>query len=71
MSKIIPQAAKIPTEARLARLPKTMELTGVKRSSLYAMVKAGQFPKPIKLSSRCSAWVVAELEEWIASKIAE
>ena len=55
----------------LERLPAIMVRTGLKRSSLYALVAAGHFPKPIKLSKRSSAWIVKEVEGWIADRIAE
>jgi len=45
--------------------------TGLSRSHLYALAKAGQFPKPVKLSERSSAWVESEVNEWIEDRIAE
>jgi prophage regulatory protein len=55
---------------RLIRLPEVHRLTGLGRSQIYALAKAGQFPKPIKLSERCSAWNHADVSAWIAARIA-
>jgi len=41
--------------------------TGLSRSKLYAMVKAGNFPAPIRLSARCVRWTSESVRGWIAS----
>jgi len=55
----------------LERLPAIMARTGLKRSSVYALMATGHFPKPVKLSERSSAWIVKEVDSWIADRIAE
>jgi prophage regulatory protein len=55
----------------LERLPAIMMRTGLKRSSVYALIAAGYFPKPVKLSERSSAWIVKEVNSSIADRIAE
>lgn len=37
-------------------------------STLWAKVKAGQFPAPVKLSAGVTAWRVEDVREWIASR---
>jgi predicted DNA-binding transcriptional regulator AlpA len=34
-------------------------------ATLWRMVKAGTFPKPVKLTSRITAWRVEEIREFI------
>ncbi len=41
---------------QLVRLPKVLEALGIPRSSFYAGIKKGIFPKPVKLGERTSAW---------------
>jgi len=57
--------ANIHPETRL-RLEAVEELTGVKKTKLYELIKSGQFPAPERLSLRCSRWragdVLAHLE---------
>ena len=56
---------------KLIKLPKVMAKTGLSRSHLYALAQQGEFPKPIKLSERSSAWVESEVDGWIEERIAE
>ena len=55
----------------LLRLPEVESATGKKRSAIYAEIQAGTFPRPVKIGTRASAWVAAEVQSWIASRIAE
>ena len=43
------------------RLPQVLAVYPVSRSKLYADIKAGKFPAPLKLSERVSAWKVETL----------
>jgi prophage regulatory protein len=53
---------------RLMRLPEVAQLTGLPRSTIYAMVAKGLFPKPIKLSERSSAWRSDELDQFVEAR---
>lgn len=54
----------------LERLPKVRARCGLSRSEIYRRIAAGDFPKPIKLGERASAWAEHEVTAWIASRIA-
>ena len=54
---------------RLIKLPEVSRLTGVPPSSVYWRVSRGEFPRPIKIGERASAWNSDEVENWIATKI--
>lgn len=56
---------------RLLRLPKVLERTGLGRTMIYTLAKRGEFPAPIKLTSRSSAWSEAAVNAWIEARIAE
>jgi prophage regulatory protein len=58
------------TETRLIRLPAVCELTGLSRSSVYALSKTEGFPKAVKLTERSSAWSESAVRAWIAGRIA-
>jgi prophage regulatory protein len=34
------------------------------------MARAGKFPKPVRISERCVAWIASEVESWLADRIA-
>ena len=62
---------------RILRLPEILSVTGWARSTLYAKVDAGQFPKPIKLdpAGRSVGWpendVLAHQQARIAARDTE
>lgn len=37
-------------------------------ATLWRKVQDGSFPKPIKLSSRITAWRLADIESWLESR---
>lgn len=37
--------------------------------TLWRMVKAGTFPKPVKLGERIIAWNIEEVQAWMDEKI--
>jgi prophage regulatory protein len=53
---------------KILRLPEVIEVTGLGRSTIYAKVAQGQFPKPIKLGDRATGWLDTEIYDWILSK---
>ena len=56
---------------QLLKMPEVRAKTGLSRSHLYALAQNGEFPKPIKLSERSSAWVESEVQDWIDTRIAQ
>lgn len=54
---------------RLLRLPAVEAKCGLGKSAIYAGMKAGTFPKCIKLGPRAAAWPESDISNWIASKI--
>ena len=51
-------------EIRLIRLKEVLAICGKSRSSVYDAIKKGDFPKPVKLQGRSSAWIKSEVEQW-------
>lgn len=54
---------------RLLKLKEVISTTGLSRSYVYELAKAGTFPQPLKLSERSSAWVESEVQQWIDERI--
>lgn len=52
------------------RLPQLKQRLGVSGSSIWAWVKEGKFPKPVKLSDNITAWEAQAVEKWAAERIA-
>ena len=61
------------TSIRALRLPQVIDKTGISRSQLYRMVKAGTFPPSYQLSDTGSivAWDEIEINAWLADKFSE
>lgn len=55
---------------RFLRLDEVKARTGLSRSTIYAYVQEGRFPRPVPISTRCVGWIEAELDDWIAARIA-
>lgn len=55
---------------RLLRLPDVQHQVGLGRSAIYARIKAGTFPSPVKIGTRVSAWPAADIDAWVAQQIA-
>lgn len=53
---------------RLLRLPDVEACTGLKKSTIYAAIRSGSFPKPVMVGARSVAWRAAEVEAWCASR---
>lgn len=51
------------------RLKEVLSICGKSRSSVYASIKSGNFPAPIKVGGRSSAWVKSEVLQWAQSCI--
>lgn len=59
-------AEKLRIALAILRLKQVKARTGRSRSSIYADVKAGQFPSPINIGRRAVGWPENEVEDWIA-----
>ena len=55
---------------RVIRLPEVKQRTGLSRSSIYRLMAEASFPQSCKLGERIIAWVEADIEKWLAEKIA-
>ena len=58
------------TSQKILRRRDVERATGLGRSSLYAYMAEGTFPRPIKLSQRSVGWIAAEVDAWIAQRTA-
>ncbi|WP_075111677.1 helix-turn-helix transcriptional regulator [Noviherbaspirillum massiliense] len=51
---------------RLAQL--VPHIIPIGRSTLWLKVKTGEFPQPVKLSARITAWRVEDVRAWMDSR---
>lgn len=69
MSNLTKQTITQHNAIQFYRLKQLKQRLGVSGSSIWAWVKAGKFPKPIKLSENTTAWSAADIEIWAQSRI--
>jgi len=53
---------------QLLRRPEVERRIGLARSSIYRMMDAGEFPRPIRIGRRAVAWRVSDLDRWQAER---
>ena len=59
------------SQITLYRCKSVLEMTGLKRSSLYKLINLGMFPKPIKITATAVAWPSNQVEDWVLNRILE
>lgn len=50
---------------RLLRISQVKELTGMGKTMIYRLVRAGRFPQPYKPGGYASRWSESEVSDWI------
>ncbi len=53
---------------KLVRPDELAAMLGVCRHTIYHWVRHGQFPEPIKIGQRASAWRLEDIERWLAER---
>ncbi|WP_082643581.1 helix-turn-helix transcriptional regulator [Ruegeria denitrificans] len=53
------------------RRPDVESLVGLSRSTIYAMIADGTFPRPIKLGKRAVGWRQSDVLTWLESRASE
>ena len=46
-------------------------ITGLSRSTIYALMDRGEFPRPVKLSARAVAWPDSIVQAWLDERAAQ
>lgn len=52
---------------KILRLPAVLERVGLSRSSIYARIKIGDFPAPVRLGVHAVGWLESAVDEWVRS----
>ena len=53
----------------IIKLSKLKDVVPLSTTSIYRLIKKGEFPKQIKLSERSSVWLLEEIEQWLENQI--
>jgi prophage regulatory protein len=55
---------------RFLRMPELTKVTGLQRSTLYRLMRDGQFVQAVKITPRCTAWPESLVLAWVQDRIA-
>ncbi|HRN76526.1 AlpA family phage regulatory protein [Ottowia sp.] len=56
---------------RLLRLPDVEQLAGIKKSTIYQLMREGKFPQCVRITRRLSAWPESAVLTWVHERIRE
>jgi prophage regulatory protein len=56
---------------RILRISQVVEKVGLSAPTIWRLCSSGEFPKPIKISKGCTAWLEQEIDALIDAKAAE
>jgi prophage regulatory protein len=65
------QIAERIAACRLMRLREVADVTSIGRATIYAMMKEGEFPRPVSVTKRRVAWKHADILDWLESREAQ
>ena len=54
---------------RFLKLQQVMDKTTLCLSSIYLLIKAGDFPKNVTVMGKRKAWLESEVDDWMMSKM--
>lgn len=69
--QVVHQSRPVVPRDRLVRLPGVEELTGCKKSTIYELMRAGKFPKSVRVNARMVAWSETAVLQWVQDRISE
>ena len=58
-----------PVPEKLLRLPAVIAIVSLQKSAIYAQVKGGTFPAPVKLSRRAVGWPESRIAAWVDERV--
>ena len=53
---------------RLLRREEVETRCGIARTTIYRLMRCGEFPEPIKVGPRAVRWPASEIESWVAGR---
>jgi prophage regulatory protein len=54
---------------RLLRLEAVEALVGLRKSTIYLLMKRGEFPRCVQLTARCVAWPESKVLQFVQDRI--
>jgi len=64
-TKTPPSLAMLAFPDALVNISVVSAITGLSASSIFRKTTAGQFPEPVRMSSRCTRWKAGSVMAWL------
>lgn len=59
-----------PVRDTFMRLHQVEQVTGLKKSTLYRLMREKKFVQAVQITPRCTAWPASKVYEWVQERIA-
>lgn len=56
------------TAGSILRLKQVIAITGLSKSTIYAMIASGDFPSQVRLGARAVGWLADAIFAWVAAR---
>ncbi len=56
---------------RFIRIAEVIKIVGLSQSTIYSMVKRGEFPRQVAVTSRLVGWPESAVLQWVQDRIAK
>ncbi|MCS3600988.1 prophage regulatory protein [Buttiauxella sp. BIGb0471] len=66
---LLPRGNACPENLRLIRITDVINLTGLRKSTIYLKVKNNEFPTQVHIGTKSVAWVESEVQDWIKGNL--
>jgi prophage regulatory protein len=61
--------SSIQNDVSFLRLPEVRSVTGLSKTTVYALIRENDFPAPVRLGPRAVAWVRSEVRQWALGRV--
>lgn len=62
------QIYRFPNRNTASQYHNIVERTGLSRATIYRMIDAGDFPRPLKLAAQAIGWTEEQISAWESSR---
>lgn len=67
----VPAVVPLVPRDRLLRRADVEAITGLKKSSIYTLMREGKFPKCVYVTGKAVAWSESKVYAWVNERLAE
>ncbi len=54
---------------KMYRIAEVSDITGLKPSTIYKLIRLNKFPRGTKLTARSTGWLSTSIDEWLENQI--